>query len=47
MNTTKKVEEFISNNNFTTTNTDITKNLQTEIRNTVNDCKRVIIKVKD
>ena len=38
----QKVEEFISNNNFTIANTDITKNLQREIRNTVNDCQRVI-----
>jgi hypothetical protein len=40
----QKVEEFISNNNFTTAITDITKNLRREIRNTVNDCQRVIHK---
>jgi len=34
-----KVKEFMSNNNFTTTNTDITKNLQREIRNTVTTVK--------
>ena len=40
----QKVEEFISDNNFTTANTDITKNLQREIRNTINDHQRVIQK---
>jgi len=40
----QKVEEFISNNNFTAANTDITENLQREIRNTINDCQRVIQK---
>jgi len=38
----QKVEEFISNNTFTTAKTDITENLQREIRNTINDCQRVI-----
>jgi len=38
----QKVEEFILNNNFTAANTDITENLQREIRNTINDSQRVI-----
>ena len=38
----RKVNDFISSNNFTTTNTDITKPLQREIRSTINECKSVI-----
>jgi len=38
----QKVVEYISNNTFTTAKTDITENLQREIRNTINDCQRVI-----
>ena len=34
--------DFISNNNFKIANTDITRNLQREIRNTVNDFQSVI-----
>ena len=37
----KKVEDFISNNNFTITNNDITKHLQREIRSTINECQSV------
>jgi len=40
----QKVEKLISNNNFTTANAEITKNLQREIRNTVNECQRIIQK---
>jgi len=40
----QKVEKFISSNNFITANADITKNLQREIRNTVNECQRMIHK---
>jgi hypothetical protein len=38
------VEEFISNNNFTIIEADITKILQKTIRSTVNDCQRIIHK---
>jgi len=37
----QKVEGFISNNSFATANTDITKNLQREIRNTVNELSKI------
>jgi hypothetical protein len=40
----QKVEEFISNNNFTIIEADITKNLQKTIRSVVNDCQRIIHK---
>jgi hypothetical protein len=35
------IEEFISNNNFTITETYITKNLQRLVRKTVNDCQEL------
>jgi len=38
----RKVNEFISSNNFTTANADITKTLQKELRNTINECQNVI-----
>jgi len=41
-----KVNEFISSNNFTTANADITKTLQKELRNTINECQNVIQKVE-
>jgi len=41
---TQKVQEFISQDNFTTANEDITKALQKEVRDTVNECKSVIRK---
>lgn len=40
----QSIEEFISNNNFTVTETDITKNLQRLVRKTVNDCQELIHK---
>ena len=39
---TQKVREFISQGNFTTANGDITKTLQKEVRDTVDECKSVI-----
>ena len=38
----RKVNEFISSNNFTTVNADITKTLQKELRNTINECQNMI-----
>jgi len=41
---TQKVNDFISCGNFTTVNADITKTLQTELRDTINECRSVIQK---
>jgi len=40
----QKVEEFISNNNFTVANSDITKKLQKITRSTINKCQKLIHK---
>ena len=39
-----KVNEFISCGNFATANADITKTLQKELRDTINECRSVIQK---
>ena len=35
---------FISNNNFTVANNGITKKLQQDLRNTINECQQIIHK---
>jgi len=40
----RKVNEFISSNNFTTANADIKKTLQKGVRNTINECQNLIQK---
>jgi len=40
----KKVNTFIANNSFHKTNNDITKRLQQDIRNTINECQNIIPK---
>jgi hypothetical protein len=40
----EKINKFISNNNFTIANRDVTKELQRDIRNTVNECQQIIHK---
>jgi len=41
---TQKVNDFISCGNFTTANACITKNLQRELRDTMNECRSIIQK---
>jgi len=41
---TQKVNDFISCDNFTTANACITKNLQIQLRDTINECKSIIQK---
>ena len=40
----KKVNAFIANNSFQKTSNDITRKLQRDIRNTINDCQNIIPK---
>jgi hypothetical protein len=40
----KKVDTFITNNNFHKTANDITKKLQRDMRNTINNCQTIIPK---
>ena len=39
-----KINKFIASNNFTIANSDVTKKLQRDIRNTVNECQQIIHK---
>jgi len=40
----QKIMNFISNNKFTVANSDITKNIQRDLRNTIDDCQQIINK---
>jgi len=40
----KKANAFIANNSFQKTSNDITRKLQRDIRNTINDCQNIIPK---
>lgn len=40
----EKTQNFINKNNFTMITQDLTTNFQTEIRNTINNCNRLICK---
>jgi hypothetical protein len=42
-----KVMDFVSNNNFTVANNDITKKLQRDLTNTINECQQLLIKAID
>ena len=44
MNTSKNLTNFISNNKFTVAGSDITKNIQRDPINTIDDCQEIIHK---
>jgi small-conductance mechanosensitive channel len=39
-----KINKFIASNNFTVANSDVTKKLQRDVRNTMNECQQIIHK---
>jgi hypothetical protein len=39
-----KIMDFITNNNFTVADNDITKKIQYDLRHTINECQQLICK---